>query len=171
MVRGESYPSRRGRPSIPAPVIGSALALQALQRLSERETTKALTYDLRWGAASGYGHTNTAFQPSKLTYWGRRLAGTGNPYMEAITEVIAKAGVLKGKRRRAGDSALVTDAATSVNVLADSVYGSGECSPLSPASHTPLIKPWPLRPPVEGGFTLDNFIDLKAAGTGASGSL
>jgi hypothetical protein len=54
------FPSRRGRPSVPAPVIGSVLVLQALQGLSDRETAEALTYDLRWKAACGYGLTDTA---------------------------------------------------------------------------------------------------------------
>ena len=61
------FPSRRGRPSVPAPVIGSVLVLQALQGLSDRETAEALTYDLRWKAACGYGLTDTAFHPSTLT--------------------------------------------------------------------------------------------------------
>lgn len=71
------FPSRRGRPSVPAPVIGSVLVLQALQGLSDRETAEALTYDLRGKAAYGYGLADTAFHPSTLTYWRRRLAGSG----------------------------------------------------------------------------------------------
>jgi IS5 family transposase len=106
------FPSRRGRPSVPAPVIGSVLVLQALQGLSDRETAEALTYDLRWKAACGYGLTDTAFHPSTLTYWRRRLAGSGNPHriMEAIAEVVAETGALKGKRRRAVDSTVLDDA-------------------------------------------------------------
>ncbi|MFP5368615.1 MAG: transposase, partial [Actinomycetes bacterium] len=106
------FPSRRGRPSVPAPVIGSVLVLQALQGLSDRETAEALTFDLRWKAACGYGLTDTAFHPSTLTYWRRRLAASENPHriMEAIAEVIAETGVLKGKRRRAVDSTVLDDA-------------------------------------------------------------
>jgi IS5 family transposase len=106
------FPSRRGRPSVPAPVIGSVLVLQALQGLSDRETAEALTYDLRWKAACGYGLADTAFHPSTLTYWRRRLAGSGNPHriMEAIAEVVAETGALKGKRRRAVDSTVLDDA-------------------------------------------------------------
>ncbi|MDQ0862881.1 IS1182 family transposase [Arthrobacter globiformis] len=106
------FPSRRGRPSVPAPVIGSVLVLQALQGLSDRETAEALTYDLRWKAACGYGLTDTAFHPSTLTFWRRRLAGSGNPHriMEAIAEVVAETGALKGKRRRAVDSTVLDDA-------------------------------------------------------------
>ena len=106
------FPSRRGRPSVPAPVIGSVLVLQALQGLSDRETAEALTYDLRWKAACGYGLTDAAFHPSTLTYWRRRLAGSGNPHriMDAIAEVVAETGVLTGKRRRAVDSTVLDDA-------------------------------------------------------------
>ena len=106
------FPSGRGRPSVPAPVIGSVLVLQALQGLSDRETAEALTYDLRWKAACGYGLADTAFHPSTLTYWRRRLAGSGNPHriMEAIADVVAETGVLVGKRRRAVDSTVLDDA-------------------------------------------------------------
>lgn len=106
------FPSRRGRPSVPAPVIGSVLVLQALQGLSDRETAEALTFDLRWKAACGYGLTDTAFHPSTLTYWRRRLAASKNPHriMEAIAEVVAETGILKGKRRRAVDSTVLDDA-------------------------------------------------------------
>jgi IS5 family transposase len=106
------FPSQRGRPSVPASVIGSVLVLQALHGLSDRETAEALTYDLRWKAACGYGLTDTAFHPSTLTYWRRRLAGSGNPHriMEAIAEVVAQTGALKGKRRRAVDSTVLDDA-------------------------------------------------------------
>jgi IS5 family transposase len=45
-----------------------------------------------------------------------------------------------------------------VEVLADSAYGTGEAlAALNEAGHDPVIKPWPLRPAVEGGFTLDDF--------------
>ena len=43
-------------------------------------------------------------------------------------------------------------------VLGDSAYGTGELlAALREAGHTAIIKPWPLRPAVEGGFTLDEF--------------
>lgn len=104
--------SKRGRPSIPAPVIGSVMVLQALHGLSDRETAEALTYDLRWKAACGYGLTETAFHPSTLTYWRKRLAASPNPHriMDAIGEVVTATGILAGKRRRALDSTVLDDA-------------------------------------------------------------
>lgn len=106
------FPSGRGRPSVPAPVIGSVLVLQALQGLSDRETAEALTYDLRWKAACGYALTDTAFHPTTLTYWRKRLAGSANPHriMDAVTEVVTATGVLKGRSRRALDSTVLDDA-------------------------------------------------------------
>ncbi|MHC6220610.1 transposase [Arthrobacter sp. MMS24-S77] len=59
-----------------------------------------------------------------------------------------------------------TIAGASVDVLADSAYGSGEMlAALAGSGHTPVIKPWPLRPAVEGGFTLDDFTVDEAVGT------
>lgn len=53
-----------------------------------------------------------------------------------------------------------------VQVLGDSAYGTGDalCA-LNQAGHTPVIKPWPLRPAVAGGFTADDFSVDEAAGT------
>lgn len=55
---------------------------------------------------------------------------------------------------------------TGIEVLADSAYGTGEAlAAMSGAGHTPVIKPWPLRPAVPGGFTLDDFTVDESAGT------
>jgi len=43
-----------------------------------------------------------------------------------------------------------------VQVLGDSAYGTGKLlAAAAEAVHTAIIKPWPLRPAVAGGFTLD----------------
>lgn len=53
-----------------------------------------------------------------------------------------------------------------VEVLADSAYGTGEMlHELDKSGHKPVIKPWPLRPAVPGGFTIDDFTRDLAAGT------
>lgn len=53
-----------------------------------------------------------------------------------------------------------------VEVLADSAYGTGEMlHELDKSGHKPVIKPWPLRPAVPGGFTIDDFTRDPAAGT------
>ncbi len=52
-----------------------------------------------------------------------------------------------------------------VQVLADSAYGTGDgLAALAAAGHTPVIKPWPQRPAVPGGFTIDDFTVDEAAG-------
>lgn len=62
----------------------------------------------------------------------------------------------------AGDASIQTP----VQVLADSAYGTGNAlATLAAAGHTAVIKPWPLRPVVRGGFTLDDFTVDETAGT------
>ena len=104
--------SGRGRPSIPADVIASVLVLQTLHNLSDRETADAVTFDLRWKAACGFAVTETAFHPTVLTYWRRRLAASDRPHriFDAVTAVIAQSGALTGRRRRAIDSTILDDA-------------------------------------------------------------
>ena len=52
-----------------------------------------------------------------------------------------------------------------LQVLADSAYGTGQMlAALTDAGHEPIIKPWPVRPPVPGGFTIDEFTVDEAAG-------
>src|SRR4051795_10293574 len=62
--------------------------------------------------------------------------------------------------------ALLAEEADPVQVLGDSAYGTGELlAAVSEGGHTAIIKPWPLRPAVEGGFTLDEFTVDETAGT------
>lgn len=58
------------------------------------------------------------------------------------------------------------EASNTVEVLADSAYGTGDMlARLGKAGHTPVIKPWPSRPAVEGGFIIDDFAYDQDAGT------
>jgi hypothetical protein len=53
---------------------------------------------------------------------------------------------------------LLTGETEHVEVLADSAYGSGAArATLAEAGHTAIVKPIPLRAPVTGGFTADDF--------------
>jgi hypothetical protein len=65
-----------------------------------------------------------------------------------------------------GEDTTITADADDVEVLADSAYGTGD---MLHALHTrgwkPVIKPWPLRSAVEGGFTIDDFTHDVEAGT------
>jgi hypothetical protein len=69
------FPSRRGRPSIPADVVASVIVLQTL----DSEAVDAVTLDLRWKAARGLAVTAPGFHPTVLTYWRRRLAASERP--------------------------------------------------------------------------------------------
>jgi IS5 family transposase len=106
------FPTRRGRPSVPPEVVATVLVLQALHGLSDREAVEALTFDLRWKAACGLAITDTAFDPSTLTYWRRRLAASERPnrVFEVVAQVIAETGAVTGKTRRALDSTILDDA-------------------------------------------------------------
>ncbi|MFV1361830.1 IS1182 family transposase [Mycolicibacterium fortuitum] len=106
------FPSRRGRPSVPAEVMASVITLQALHGLSDNETVDAVTFDLRWKAACGLPVTATAFHSTTLTYWRRRLAASDRPdrIFEAVKAVVAETGVLAKKTRRALDSTVLDDA-------------------------------------------------------------
>jgi IS5 family transposase len=132
------FPSRTGRPSIPSDVVGSVLVLQVLQDLSDRETVEALRCDIRWKVACGLPLTYEGFDPSTLVYWRRRLAKSDHPHRirEAIDQIIAATGVLKGKRRRIFDSTILADAVATqdtvtqliaaVRRLGREVRGAGE---------------------------------------------
>jgi transposase len=61
---------------------------------------------------------------------------------------------------------LLADEPTGLAVLADSAYGTGDArAALADAGHTAVIKPKPLKPAVDGGFTLDDFTVDEVAGT------
>ncbi|PVZ10282.1 DDE family transposase [Actinomycetospora cinnamomea] len=66
----------------------------------------------------------------------------------------------------ARDSSIDSAAGEPVEVLADSAYGSGDgLAALEAAGHRAVIKPWPLRPAIPGGFTLDDFTYDPASNT------
>ena len=106
------FPSGRGRPSVPAPVVATVLVLQALHGLSDREAVEAVTFDLRWKAACGLAVSASAFHPTTLTYWRARLARSQRPdrVFEAVREVVAATGARRSKTRRALDCTVLDDA-------------------------------------------------------------
>lgn len=65
-----------------------------------------------------------------------------------------------------GGDPTIDEAAGQVEVLGDSAYGTGGMlAALSKREWAPVLKPWPLRPAVPGGFTIDDFTHDPAAGT------
>ncbi|MFF1374766.1 IS1182 family transposase [Streptomyces sp. NPDC058308] len=108
----DMYPSSDGRPSVPPGELAGAIVLQVLHGLSDFETVQHLRCDLRWKAACGLGLNDPGFDPSLLAYFRRRLARSTQPdrIFEKVREVVAATGVLKGRQRRALDSAVLEDA-------------------------------------------------------------
>jgi Transposase DDE domain/Transposase domain (DUF772) len=106
------FPSRTGRPSLPADLVGSVLVLKELYDLSDAQTAEAVTFDLRWKAACGRSLLQPGFDPSVLVYWRRRIAASERPdrVFDAVAELIAATGILRGRRRRCVDSTVFDDA-------------------------------------------------------------
>lgn len=60
----------------------------------------------------------------------------------------------------------IGDDHTGIEVLGDSAYGTGQMlATLNAQRFDAVVKPWPIRPAVEGGFDLDDFVYDAAAGT------
>jgi IS5 family transposase len=106
------FPSSRGRPSIPAEVIATVMVLQALEGLSDRDAARALRDRISWKVACGLALDDEGFDFSVLTYWRSRLRRSDRPerIFDAVREVVAATGLLKGRVRRALDSTLLDDA-------------------------------------------------------------
>lgn len=106
------FPSRTGRPSLPADLVGSVLVLKELHDLSDAQTAEALRFDIRWKVACGRSLTQVSFDPSTLVYWRRRIAASDRPerVFDAVAGVIAETGILRGRRKRCVDSTVFDDA-------------------------------------------------------------
>ena len=91
-------------------------------------------------------------------------ASTGGRLLDA-DPTIASAAEGTGDRAVGGDGA-PGGALERTEVLGDSAYGSGQLlDKINNAGWTATIKPHPLRPAVDGGFTLDDFGYDELAGT------
>ena len=106
------FPSRTGRPSLPADLVGSVLVLKELFDLSDTQAADALKFDLRWKVACGRSLLQLSFDPSTLVYWRKRIAASDRPdrVFDAVAEVIAQTGILAGRRKRCVDSTVFDDA-------------------------------------------------------------
>jgi transposase len=106
------FPSARGRPSTPAPVVCTVMVLQALEGLSDRDAIRALRTRIDWKVACGLALDDEGFDFTVLTYWRSRLRNSERPQriFDAVRSVVAATGVLVGKHRRALDSSILDDA-------------------------------------------------------------
>lgn len=90
--------------------------------------------------------------------------------VEPDTGIVTDCQLSKASGAGSSDAAvglsLVKQEREPVEVLADSAYGSGDMlAGLADAEHTATIKPWPVRPAVPGGVTIDDFHVDEQAGT------
>ncbi len=90
--------------------------------------------------------------------------------IEPDTGLVTACALSKASGADSSDATVGIDLLTAetghVQVLADSAYGSGTArATLAEAGHDAIIKPIPLRPPVPGGFTADDFTIDHVAGT------
>jgi hypothetical protein len=139
------FPSRTGRPSLPADLVGSVLVLKELYDLSDTQTADALKFDLRWKVACGRSLLQTSFDPSALVYWRRRIAKSDRPdrVFDAIAQLIAETGILRGRRKRCVDSTVFDDAVSTMDTVtqlvaairkvARVVDGAGAASSITPS--------------------------------------
>jgi IS5 family transposase len=106
------FPSKRGRPSIPADVVAAVMVLQSLEGLSDRDAARALKDRISWKVACGLSLVDEGFDFTVLTYWRTRLRQSARPerIFESVRSVIDATGVLTGRHRRALDSTLLDDA-------------------------------------------------------------
>src|ERR1017187_7673879 len=106
------FPSETGRPSLPADLVGSVLVLKELYGLSDRQAADALCFDIRWKVACGRSLLETSFDPTALVHWRKRIAKSERPdrVFDAVAEVIAATGILRGRRKRCVDSTVFDDA-------------------------------------------------------------
>src|SRR2546425_614606 len=100
------FPSKTGRPSLPADLVGSVLGPKELYGLSDPQTAGALKFDIRWKGACGRSLTQMSFDPSTLVYWRQRIAASDPPdpgvakAAEGVAETAAPAGWPAGGGRR-----------------------------------------------------------------------
>jgi IS5 family transposase len=101
-----------GHPSVPAEVIATVMVLQALEGLSDREAISALRRDIAWKVACGLRLDDEGFHPTVLVYWRNRLRSSDRPrrIFDAVGQVVAATGVLRGRGRRVLDSTVLEDA-------------------------------------------------------------
>jgi hypothetical protein len=117
------FPSQTGRPSLPADLAGSVLVLKELYDLPDTQTADALKFDLRWKVACGRSLPQVSFDPSTLVYWRKRIAKSERPdrVSGAVAEVIAQAGILRGRRRRCVDSTVFDAAVATMGTVSQLV--------------------------------------------------
>jgi hypothetical protein len=103
--------SVKGRPTVAARVVATAMLLQAFEGLSDREACDRLEVDLRWQAAAGVDAGYRAFHPTVLVGMRNKLRASARPrrLFEDTKLVARQTGAMK-RRARVLDSTAVFDA-------------------------------------------------------------
>jgi len=132
------FPSSRGRPSVPAGVMASAMILKELEGLSDRQAAEALRCDIRWKVACGLALDDAGVHYTVFTYWRQRLARSQSPdrIADAVRVVVDASGVLSGKKRRALDSTLLDDAVATQDTVTQLVSQIRRVRRLIPEAET-----------------------------------
>jgi len=135
------FSSSTGRPSLPADLVGSVLVLKELFDLSDPQTADALRYDIRWKVACGRSLTQVSFDPSTLVYWRKRIAGSDRPdrVFDAVAQVVAETGILRGRRKRCVDSTVFDDAVATQDTVTQLVAAMRKVARLVPGAK-PVIE-------------------------------
>jgi hypothetical protein len=132
------FSSSTGRPSLPADLVGSVLVLKELFDLSDPQTADAVRYDIRWKVACGRSLTQTSFDPSTLVYWRKRIAASDRPdrVFDAVAQVIAETGMLRGRRKRCVDSTVFDDAVATQDTVTQLVAAMRKVARLVPGAQS-----------------------------------
>ena len=95
------------------------LVLKELYDLSDTQTADALKFDIRWKVACGRSLLLMSFDPSTLVYWRKRIAKSARPdrVFDAVADVIAQRGILRGRRNRCVDSTVFDDAVATMDTV------------------------------------------------------
>jgi hypothetical protein len=100
------YCPDNGRPAEEPVRLLGVLILQYMERLPDRQAAESCTYDLRWKLALGMEADETAFHPTSLVYFRRRLLAHGlvAAAFDAVLEALRQAGYLKVRKAQRLDS-------------------------------------------------------------------
>jgi hypothetical protein len=125
-----------GHPSVPAEVVATVMALQALEGLSDREAISALRRDIAWKVACGLRLDDEGFHPTVLVYWRNRIRPSSRPrrIFEAVRQVVEQTGVLSGRGRRVLDTTVLADAVATQDTVTQLVAAIRRVRRLIPAA-------------------------------------
>ena len=102
------FPSKRGRPWIPADVVAAVMVLQSLEGLSDRDAARALTDRISCGVRALLGRRGARLHGPHLLAHQAAPVRSSRAGLEAVRSVITATGVLTGKHCRASPVWLAT---------------------------------------------------------------